>query len=54
MVAITQHDLPYLVLTYDPILQAYRNRQDRQRRAGLPGGPNGDIHLRADVATRRC
>ena len=24
MVAITQRDLPYLVLTYDPNLQAYR------------------------------
>ena len=24
MIALTQRDLPYLVLTYDPILQAYR------------------------------
>ena len=43
MVAITQRDLPYLVLTYDPNLRGVPDRQDRERRAGLPGGRDGDI-----------
>ena len=56
MVAITQHDLPYLVLTYDPNLQAYRTDRianvepvcpaDRRRPDLRPD------HLRAAAAAR--
>ena len=43
MVAITQRDLPYLVLTYDPNLAGLPDRPGRERRAGLPRGPTGDV-----------
>ena len=44
MVAITQRDLPYLVLTYDPNLQAYRTDRIGERQAGqCPEDQTGDI-----------
>ena len=43
MVDITQRDLPYLVLTEDPNLQAYRTDRRQQRRADLPGSETGDL-----------
>ena len=46
MVALTQRDLPYIVLTYDPNLQAYRTDTVAERRARLPRGRRRH-HLRA-------
>ena len=43
MVAITQRDLPYIVLTYDPNLQAYRTDTIDNVSLGLPGRRTGDI-----------
>ena len=43
MIALSQRDLPYLVLTVDPILQAYRT----DRLAGVERScpkPDGDIN----------
>ncbi len=42
MIAISQRDLPYLVLTYDPNLQAYRTDRVRGAEPVCPAG-NGDI-----------
>jgi peptide/nickel transport system substrate-binding protein len=42
MVAITQEELPYLVLTYDPILQAYRTDRIANVTPVCPEGPEGD------------
>ncbi len=42
MVAITQEELPYLVLTYDPILQAYRTDRVANVTPVCPEGPEGD------------
>ncbi len=42
MVAITQEELPYLVLTYDPILQAYRTDRIANVRRVCPEGSKGD------------
>ncbi len=42
MVAITQEELPYLVLTYDPILQAYRTDRMANVTPVCPEGPEGD------------
>ena len=36
MIALSQRDLPYIVLTVDPILQAYRTDKRRRRRAVVP------------------
>jgi peptide/nickel transport system substrate-binding protein len=41
MVAITQRDLPYLVLTYDPYLEAYRTNRLANVKLQCPE-PNGD------------
>ena len=43
MVALTQEDLPYLVLTEDPNLQAYRTDRLAQRRAGSARRETGDL-----------
>ena len=43
MVAISQRDLPYLVLTYDPNLRGVPDRPGRERQAGLPRGLTGDM-----------
>ncbi len=42
MVAIAQEELPYLVLSYDPTLQAYRSDQIANVRPVCPEGPDGD------------
>jgi peptide/nickel transport system substrate-binding protein len=42
MVAITQRDLPYIVLTYDPLLQAYRSDTIDNVELACPAG-EGDI-----------
>ena len=42
MIAISQRDLPYLVLTYDPNLQAYRTDRLSGVEPVCPAG-NGDI-----------
>jgi peptide/nickel transport system substrate-binding protein len=42
MVAITQEELPYLVLTYDPILQAYATNRVANVTPVCPEGPEGD------------
>ena len=36
MIAISQRDLPYIVLTVDPTLQAYRSDKLSRRHSGLP------------------
>ena len=41
MVAMTQADLPYLVLTYDPNLQAYRTDRIANVEPTCPAGPTG-------------
>jgi len=41
MVALTQRDLPYLVLTYDPYLEAYRTNRLANVKLQCPE-PNGD------------
>ena len=43
MVAITQRDLPYLVLTYDPNLQAYRTDRVANVEPVCPEDETGDI-----------
>jgi peptide/nickel transport system substrate-binding protein len=43
MVAITQEDLPYLVLTYDPNLQAYRTDRLANVEQTCPEDDTGDI-----------
>jgi peptide/nickel transport system substrate-binding protein len=43
MVAITQRDLPYLVLTEDPNLEAYRTDRVANVEPVCPEGPGGDI-----------
>ncbi len=43
MVAITQEDLPYLVLTYDPNLQAYRSDRIANVEPTCPAGETGDL-----------
>jgi peptide/nickel transport system substrate-binding protein len=43
MVAITQEDLPYIVLTYDPNLQAYRTDKLANVEPLCPAGEGGDI-----------
>lgn len=43
MVAISQRDLPYLVLTYDPSLQAYRTDRIGNVTPVCPAGDTGDI-----------
>ena len=43
MVAISQRDLPYLVLTYDPNLQAYRTDRIGNVTQVCPAGDTGDI-----------
>ena len=42
MIALSQRDLPYIVLTVDPTLQAYRTRQARRRRRAVSRA-GGDI-----------
>ena len=42
MIAISQRDLPYLVLTVDPILQAYRTDRLGGVKRSCPE-PDGDI-----------
>ena len=42
MVALTQRDLPYLVLTEDPYLQAYRTDRVEPTSSALPGR-DGDL-----------
>jgi peptide/nickel transport system substrate-binding protein len=42
MVAITQRDLPYLVLTFDPNLQAYRTDRVANVQPVCPEGTGGD------------
>ncbi len=42
MIAITQEELPYLVLTYDPILQAYATNRVANVTPVCPEGPEGD------------
>lgn len=42
MVAITQEELPYLVLSYDPILQAYRTDLISNVKRVCPEDENGD------------
>ncbi len=39
---MVQEDLPYLVLSYDPYLEAYNTRRARQRRAPVPGRDRRD------------
>jgi len=41
MIALTQRDLPYLVLTYDPVLEAYRTDRLSNVELQCPK-PNGD------------
>ena len=53
MVAITQRDLPYLVLTYDPNLQAYRTDTVANVEPVCPEDATGDI-ICEQTATRRC
>ncbi len=43
MVAITQHDLPYLVLTYDPNLEAYRTDRVADVKPVCPEDSTGDM-----------
>ena len=43
MVAVTQEDLPYLVLTYDPNLQAYRTDRLANVEPTCPADEGGDI-----------
>jgi peptide/nickel transport system substrate-binding protein len=43
MVAITQRDLPYLVLTYDPNLEAYRTDRIANVEPVCPAGEDGDV-----------
>lgn len=43
MVALAQEDLPYLVLTYDPELQAYRTDRIQQIDRVCPEGEDGDL-----------
>ena len=43
MVAITQRDLPYLVITEDPNLEAYRTDKVANVEPVCPGGVGGDI-----------
>ena len=43
MVAITQRDLPYLVITEDPNLEAYRTDKVANVEPVCPGGAGGDI-----------
>jgi peptide/nickel transport system substrate-binding protein len=43
MVAITQRDLPYLVLTYDPNLEAYRTDRLANVEPVCPAGESGDV-----------
>jgi peptide/nickel transport system substrate-binding protein len=43
MVAITQRDLPYIVLTYDPNLQAYRTDTLENVKLSCPEDETGDI-----------
>ena len=52
MVAITQRDLPYMVLTYDPNLQAYRTDRVANVEPVCPEA-TGDI-ICDQIATRRC
>ncbi len=49
MVAITQRDLPYLVLTYDPNLEAYRTDRVANVDAGLSRGLDRRRDLRPDL-----
>ncbi len=42
MVAIAQEELPYLVLSYDPILQAYRSDRIANVKRVCPEGEEGD------------
>ena len=43
MIAISQRDLPYIVLTVDPALQAYRTDKLARRRSASCPQPDGDI-----------
>ena len=43
MVAITQEDLPYIVLTEDPNLQAYRNDAISSPGPVCPADDTGDL-----------
>ncbi len=43
MVALAQEDLPYLVLTYDPELQAYRTDRIQEIDRVCPEGEDGDL-----------
>ncbi len=43
MVAIAQEDLPYLVITYDPELQAYRTDRIKGIERVCPEGEDGDL-----------
>ena len=45
MIALSQRDLPYIVLTVDPVLQAYRTDKVCRRQAGVPGAQRRH-HLR--------
>ena len=47
MIAISQRDLPYLVLTYDPNLQAYRTDRIGNVSPACPAGRHRGHHLRA-------
>ena len=49
MVAITQRDLPYIVLTYDPNLQAYRTDRIANVEPVCPEDSTGDVDLRPDL-----
>ena len=51
MVALTQRDLPYLVLTYDPNLEAYRTDRVANVKPVCPEDSTGDVDLRPDLAT---
>jgi len=43
MVALTQEDVPYVVLTYDPNLQAYRTDKLADVEQTCPADDTGDI-----------
>ena len=53
LVGLTQRDLPYLVLTVDPILQAYRTDRVSAAPSGLPAGATATSSA-SRSATRRC
>ena len=43
MVALTQEDLPYIVLTEDPNLQAYRTDRSANVEQACPADETGDL-----------